>query len=91
MRNLKELGLPIALTAASFVVALSPGSEKALADDAKASSTPTPAAEATLPVNNEQGSEDNSTSSMAWVLGTVGLAVLAGGVWAVSRTQRENL
>ena len=34
---------------------------------------------------------DSSTSSMAWVLGALGLAVLAGGVWAVSRTRRESL
>ncbi len=34
---------------------------------------------------------DSSTSSMALVLGALGLAVLAGGVWAVSRTRRESL
>lgn len=36
-------------------------------------------------------SSDGGTSSMAWVLGALGLAVLAGGVWAVSRTRRESL
>jgi septal ring-binding cell division protein DamX len=34
---------------------------------------------------------DGSGSSMALVLGTLGLAVLVGGVWAVSRTRRESL
>jgi hypothetical protein len=28
---------------------------------------------------------------MAWVLGALGLAVLAGGVWAVSRTAARAL
>jgi len=52
-----------------------------------ATATPTPAA---LPPTGGAPS-DSSTSSMALVLGTLGLAILAGGVWAVSRTRRESL
>ena len=32
---------------------------------------------------------DGSNSSMIWVVGTLGLAILAAGVWAVSRTRRD--
>jgi len=34
---------------------------------------------------------DGSSSSMAWLVGSLGLAVLAAGVWAVSRTRRQSL
>ncbi len=44
----------------------------------------------TLPSTGGAAS-DGSGSSMALVLGTLGLAVLVGGVWAVSRTRRESL
>ncbi|MEK7186120.1 MAG: hypothetical protein AAB675_02040 [Patescibacteria group bacterium] len=91
MRNLKELGLPIALATASIVVAFAPGSEKALADNDKTSATPTPAAEATPTVEGDQASKDNPDSKVPWALGTLGLATLAGGVWVVARTRRENL
>jgi hypothetical protein len=57
------------------------------APTAAPTATPTPKA---LPPTGGAPS-DGSTSSMAWVLGTLGLAVLAGGVWAVSRTRRESL
>ena len=52
-----------------------------------ASPTATPKA---LPSTGGAAS-DGGSSSMAWVLGTLGLAILAGGVWAVSRTRRESI
>ncbi len=52
-----------------------------------ASPTPKPSA---LPPTGGTPS-DGGSSSMAWVLGTLGLAVLGGGLWAVSRTRRESL
>ena len=90
MRNFRELGLPIALVAASLCNTF-PGSEKALADNDKTSATPTPAAEATPTVEGDQASKDNPDSKVPWALGTLGLATLAGGVWVVARTRRENL
>ena len=54
-----------------------------------ATATPT-ATPKSLPSTGGAAS-DGSGSSMALVLGTLGLAVLAGGVWAVSRTRRESL
>jgi hypothetical protein len=51
-----------------------------------ASPTATPAA---LPQTG--GSEsDGSGTGVAWLLGALGLAVVAGGVWAVSRTRRHT-
>jgi hypothetical protein len=58
-----------------------------------ASPTTAPTATATpksLP-STGGATSDGSGSSMALVLGTLGLAVLVGGVWAVSRTRRESL
>jgi hypothetical protein len=57
------------------------------APTATPTATPAPSA---LPQTGGAPS-DSSTSSLAWVLGALGLAVLAGGVWAVSRTRRESL
>ena len=51
--------------------------------------TASPTAKALPPTGGAPS--DGSTSSMALVLGTLGLAILAGGVWAVSRTRRESL
>jgi len=54
--------------------------------------TPTAAPTATpkgLPQTG--GSAGDSGSNMPWVLGTAGLAVLAAGVWALSRMRRESL
>ncbi|HET8944966.1 MAG TPA: hypothetical protein VFO59_09315 [Dehalococcoidia bacterium] len=48
--------------------------------------TPTPAA---LPPTGGVSS-DGSGDGLAWALGALGLAVLAGGVWAVSRTRRHT-
>jgi len=58
---------------------------------APATATPTPTASpAALPPTGGTSS-DGSGSSIAWVLGALGLAVLAGGVWAVSRTRRHSV
>lgn len=56
-----------------------------------ATDTPTPTASpAALPPTGGTSS-DGSGSGIAWVLGALGLAVLAGGVWVVSRTRRHSV
>ena len=56
-----------------------------------APATPTPTASpAALPPTGGTSS-DGSGSGFAWLLGALGLAVLAGGVWAVSRTRRHSV
>lgn len=82
------LGAALTCTAANgSITVAAPTPSPTLAPTAAPTASPTPKA---LPPTGGAPS-DGSTSSMAWVLGALGLAVLAGGVWAVSRTRRESL
>ncbi len=67
----------------------SPSPSPTASPTAAPTATPTPAP-AALP-NLGGAPTDGSSSSMAWLVGSLGLAVLAAGVWAVSRTRRQSL
>lgn len=57
---------------------------------APATPTPTPTATPAQLPQTGGTSSDGSGTSFIWALGALGLAVLAGGVWAVSRTRRHT-
>ena len=57
---------------------------------ASASPTPTKAQPAAPGNNGGAVSGDNGVSSLTWLLGISGLAIVAAGAWTLSRARREN-